>query len=86
MSEIEFNDEQGFVRSEFSKESTGLVGLVQKWGFVKNTTQAQYLLLGIVIISVLIMVCIYFSSGEKETPQNQLPPDAFAPNPMGAPR
>ena len=62
MADIEFQDEQMYAERPVAREK-GLTALVQKWGLAKDAKQAQYVLLGVAAIAIILAVIIPFVFG-----------------------
>jgi hypothetical protein len=77
MEDIQFDIEQEQVRSNsLNERSSGLIGLVQRWGFAKTDQQAQYILLGVVCVVFLITLSIVIFPGAKKNNSTQLSPSS----------
>lgn len=60
MADISFNEEQ--YGQTYSETESGLVGMVQKWGWAKDRQQAIYIMLGIAIVATGAAVYFFLSS------------------------
>ncbi len=68
MADIQFEGEQEFARPAVTRESGGLIALVQKWGFAKDNHQAEYVLLGIAVVAVIAAIFVFSMSGSSAPP------------------
>ncbi len=64
MTDIQFDTENEFARpAAQSAGPKGLTKLVMKWGLAKDEKTAQYVLLGIAIVAILITLWLLFGQG-----------------------
>lgn len=56
MADVSFDEEPVAVPQPLSAQAPALVRLVMRWGFAKDEKSAQYVLLGVVGISFIIMI------------------------------
>lgn len=64
MADMQFEADQ---QNEFGRpptyESAGITGKMVSWGLAKDRKQAEYILIGIVVVVLLIAVWLYANSG-----------------------
>ncbi len=64
MSYIQFDEDQMYSSQSTLNESSGLIALIQKLGLARDNRSAQYVLIGIVcVIIVLTILIVMFSKG-----------------------
>jgi hypothetical protein len=69
MSEMQFNEEQTSTRYIPAKKSDGIKGFLISKGFAKDEPQANYILLGIIGIMVIIFfITISSGAGDLNAP------------------
>lgn len=73
MKGIQFDGEQEFARPIIQK-SHGLSVLIQKWGLARSDRQAQYILLGVMVVAIVISIFITVSFGSASKPLPWQPP------------
>lgn len=84
MADIQFDTEQEYARQSVQQsESSGLTGLVQKWGLAKDNQQANYVLLGIAIGAFFFTILVFMFSGPDKSTSSQYspPPGVIIPGP-----
>lgn len=61
MTQVEFDSENAFApRAVSSAEQKGIIGLVIRWGLAKDVRQANYVLIGVIIVATALAAAIYF--------------------------
>jgi hypothetical protein len=75
MSNIEF-EQDGFARSQsnFETAHSGIVGLVMKTIVVQSESQANAVLIGIIIVCIIVVISIIYVSGRPSSTKGTLSP------------
>ncbi len=73
MAGVEFNEENGPTASAYSASKTPrLVVLVKKWGLAKNDQEAEYVLIGIagvgIVITLIVLGTLLFNANRPKPP------------------
>lgn len=68
MSDIQFDEEQGFSQSIKTIEPSLFMRLVYKTGLVHTERGAEYFLLGVAVVGILFTIFMLFSGGGKSKP------------------
>lgn len=63
MADVQFTDEQAFVRTTQATKLPPLIGLVVRMGFAKDRRSAEYTLIGVAIVALITTVGIWLFSG-----------------------
>ncbi len=81
--EKDIAETQKSVSSAKDSDTPGMVKFAMKYsgGLVKNETQAQYALLGFVIIAIIISLFLFFGGGKNKAPA--VPNDLLLNPPLG---
>jgi hypothetical protein len=73
--EVQFDDENSMNYSNSFRQNSGprpgvFEGLLIKTGLVKNVTQANYVLIGLIVLCITLTIFIFFKSlsGPKQAP------------------
>jgi hypothetical protein len=74
MADVEFNEENGLPKNSayVASKSPALVVLVQKWGLAKNDQEAEYVLIGIagvgIVITLIVLGTLLFNANRPKPP------------------
>ncbi len=63
MADVQFTEEQTYVRTTQVTKLPPLVGLVVRIGLAKDRRGAEYVLIGILVLALIATVCIWAFSG-----------------------
>lgn len=68
MGQVEFDNEGGaYARRGVSSESKGISGFVIRSGLAKDERQANYVMLGIIVVAIVLAIVIYVFGGVFST-------------------
>ena len=69
MTDLQFNDQQDeFGRPPQASAGTDFTGKLVSWGLASNRQQAEYIMMGLAVLVVLIAGYFFFSGGESSPP------------------
>lgn len=76
MAEIQFDEGPQYARPVPREAEPGaIVVLVQKWGLAKDPQQAQYVLLGVAVVTFFLTLgVLFFSSGGSSGAKGKITP------------
>lgn len=78
MSDVSFNEEQNLTRyASSAPKKSGISGLLMRLGLAGNESQANKLMIGIIVFAVVVMIIIWMPHGSKPAatalPNNAVP-------------
>ena len=69
MSDVQFQSDQ---QDEFGRppawQDSGITGKIVSWGLAKDRKQAEYVLIGILVLIIIAAIWIYSTSGSEPPP------------------
>ena len=71
MSQIEFEQDEYNLETQYEERTSGLIGLLKKTGLAKNDETANKILIGIGIVSIILTIII-ISIGKHSTSNSNL--------------
>lgn len=80
MSHIQFNDESPYTVHQASHEKSMLIRLAYKTGIPRSDTEANYLLVGIGVVSLVIMLTVLMGQLGTASSQELLTPEELRTN------
>lgn len=69
MSDVSFNEEQNLTRyaSSSAPKKGGISGLLMRWGLAGSESQANKVMIGIIVVALVIMIFIWMPHGSKQS-------------------